>query len=131
MYAIQKGQESKLLLLNEDTYQCFEAFLMPTGYLQVPSRRMVWELQTDCHNHLISENIRRDTTDAWVHLLHFCDNQEIDEDTFYKLRPIFDQLNTSSHWFDPYNEGKYSVDEIMCPYFRKHSCKQFIKGKPV
>lgn len=77
--------------------------------------------QGDCYSNLISENIRRDTVDYWVQLLHFCDNQEIYDDTFYKLRPIFHQLKYCSQWFDPYNDGKYSVDEILCPYFRKHS----------
>jgi hypothetical protein len=47
-----------------------------------------------------------------------------------QVRPIFEQLNkSSSKWLT--SEGKYSVDEMMIPYFGRHSTKQFIRGKPV
>jgi hypothetical protein len=42
-----------------------------------------------------------------------------------QVRPIFDVLNNaSSKWFKM--DGKYSVDEMMVPYFGRHSSKQFI-----
>jgi DNA excision repair protein ERCC-6 len=47
-----------------------------------------------------------------------------------QVRPIFDVLNNaSSKWFKM--DGKYSVDEMMVPYFGRHSSKQFIRGKPI
>jgi len=61
--------------------------------------------------------------------LHFCDNSDINEDGFYKVRPIFDNLNKGGHWF---TDGQaYSVDEVMIPYFGRHSAKQYIRGKPI
>lgn len=48
----------------------------------------------------------------------------------FQVRPIFDNLNrTSSKWLS--REGRYSVDEMMVPYFGRHSSKQFIRGKPI
>jgi hypothetical protein len=46
------------------------------------------------------------------------------------VRPIFDNINKrSSKYFS--TQGKYSVDEVMVPYFGRHSSKQFIRGKPI
>lgn len=68
-----------------------------------------------------------------LHFFLFC----IVSSKFFKLftdpvqvRPIFDVLNkASSKWFKM--DGKYSVDEMMVPYFGRHSSKQFIRGKPI
>ena len=71
LYAVQKGFMKKIDLLNLDSFRCLEGFLLHTGYHSVPRRRMVWERMLDCHNPLISDNIRRDTVDYWVQCLHF------------------------------------------------------------
>ena len=41
-----------------------------------------------------------------------------------------DNLNqNSSKWFS--SESKFSVDEMMVPYFGRHNTKQFIRNKPI
>jgi hypothetical protein len=51
-------------------------------------------------------------------------------DNYYKVRPIFHNLNQASkRWFSSYQ--KFSVDEVMIPYYGRHSSKQYIHGKPV
>ncbi len=67
--------------------------------------------------------------DAMLQCLHFRDNAKIDDAGYFKVRPIFANLNKAGHWF--VNEGQFSVDEVMIPYFRRHSSKQFIHGKPI
>ncbi len=67
--------------------------------------------------------------DAMLQCLHFRDNAKIDNDGYFKVRPIFANLNKASHWF--MDEGQFSVDEVMIPYFGRHSSKQFIHGKPI
>jgi hypothetical protein len=47
----------------------------------------------------------------------------------FQVRPIFANLNKSAKWFK--DEGRYSVDEVMIPYFGRHSSKQFICGKNI
>jgi hypothetical protein len=88
---------------------------------------MLWELKQDCHNNLVADNIRRDTMDAMLQCLHFRDNAKIDNDGYFKVRPIFTNLNKAGHRF--VDEGQFSVDEVMIPYFGRHSSKQFIHGK--
>ncbi len=90
---------------------------------------MLWELKPDCHNNLVADNIRRDTMDAMLQCLHFRDNAKIDDDGYFKVRPIYANLNKTGHWF--VDEGQFSVDEVMIPYFGRHSSKQFIHGKPI
>ena len=62
-----------------------EAFLLHTGYNQVPHRRMVWEEKGDCYNPLIAGNIRRDTLEAVLQCLHFRDNSKADDDPYFKV----------------------------------------------
>lgn len=90
---------------------------------------MLWELKQDCHNNLVADNIRRDQMDAMLQCLHFRDNTKLDDDGYFKVRPIFANLNKAGQWFV---EGEqYSVDEVMIPYYGRHSSKQFIHGKPI
>ena len=131
LYAVQKGMEKKLSLLTPDTLRCLEGMFLHTGYHEVPSRRMVWEANLDCHNALVADNMRRDTADNWIQFLHVRDNTQLDGDKYYKVRPIFDILNRGKSMFEGLEKGSYSVDEIMIPYFGKHSTKQYIRGKPV
>lgn len=62
--------------------------------------------------------------------LHVVDNTKAtDDDPFFKLLPTFTELNASFKLL-PYTKEQ-SVDEAMVPYYGKHGCKQFIRGKPV
>ena len=105
--------------------------MLHTGYHKVPSRKIIWELMGDCRNNFIVDAIRRDTLEAVMTNIHFADNTDADDDKFYKVRPIFNNLNKSAEWLLPDSESLYSVDETMVPYYGRHSCKQFIRGKPV
>ena len=45
-----------------------------------------------------------------------------------KVIPIYDVLNSKIFFFGIL-QRKLSIDESMAPYFRKHSCQQFTRGK--
>ena len=130
LYAVQKGYAEKTIeIVDLDRVRCTEAFLLHSGYMHVPRRRMVWEQKEDCYCPFIADNVRRREIESVLQCLHFRDNTKQNDDVFFKVRPIFDNLNSGGKWFT--DEGNYSVDEIMIPYFGNHSCKQFIRGKPV
>ncbi len=59
----------------------------------------------------------------------FPGQSKIDDDGYFKVRPIFANLNKAGHWF--MEEGQFSVDEVMIPHFGRHSSKQFIHSKPI
>ena len=91
---------------------------------------MMWENSPDCHNELVAQKVRRDQVDAVLQCLHFRNNDHADGDSYYKVRPIFENLNrASAKWMAM--ESQYSIDEMMIPYYGRHSSKQFIRGKPI
>ena len=47
-----------------------------------------------------------------------------------KVKPVYDMINKKIVQFDILHKS-LSVDESMVPYFGQHSCKQFIKSKPI
>ncbi len=132
LYAVQENLPQALDIMSVDSYRCVEALLLHSGYHSVPQRRRMWETKADCHNSLVADAIRRREADAVLACLHFRDNMKIEPngDNYYKVRPIFHNLNQASkRWFSSYQ--KFSVDEVMIPYYGRHSSKQYIHGKPV
>ncbi len=70
--------------------------------------------------------------DAVLSCLHFRDNSKLDEDGYYKVRPIFHNLNRAcSKLVALSKDVRFSVDESMVPYYGRHSSKQYIRGKPI
>ena len=47
-----------------------------------------------------------------------------------KVKPLYDILNEKRKMFDIVHKN-ISEDKSMVPYFGRHSCKQFIKAKPI
>uniref|UniRef100_A0A8C4X3H4 PiggyBac transposable element-derived protein domain-containing protein n=1 Tax=Erpetoichthys calabaricus TaxID=27687 RepID=A0A8C4X3H4_ERPCA len=87
--------------------------------------------QTDVRNVLVSAAMRRDCFETIFSNLHVADNANlVPMDKFSKLRPLINKLNDRCMKFVP-NETYFSFDESMVPYFGRHGCKQFIRGKPI
>ena len=54
---------------------------------------MVWEQAGDCHNPYIADSIRCNTMEDVMAYLLFANNNLADDDSYYKVRPIFKILN--------------------------------------
>ncbi|XP_051813277.1 piggyBac transposable element-derived protein 2-like [Acanthochromis polyacanthus] len=121
--------KAKQLDMSIDELLTFYGILLASGYSTVPRRHMHWSLDRDVHNESISNAMRRNRFNEIMASLHFFDNTKITEDPFFKVRPIFTELN-KSYKVMPYPEW-LSVDESMIRYYGRHGCKQFIKGKPI
>ena len=61
--------------------------------------------------------------------LHVCDNINLGTEKMAKVIPIYDVLNRKLSFGILHSQ--LSIDKLMVPYFGKHSCKQFIRGKPI
>ena len=127
-YASQKNEPADVSV---EEMKTFIGVLVLSGYVSVPRRSMYWEKNEDAFNPFISSNMRRDRFTKILNNLHAANNDELpDGDKYGKVRPLFDLLNER---FQRYaiNSEDYSIDESMVPYFGKHGCKQYIRGKPI
>ena len=69
--------------------------------------------------------------DAIKRNLHFANNDTLTPgDKLGKIRPLQDKLNKSLQQFGVFSKN-LSGDEQMVPFFGRHSCKMYMKGKPV
>lgn len=129
---IYATQNNKLGNVTNSEMKVFVAILLYSGYVVVPRRRMYWEMSSDSEFSIIYNAISRDRFAFIMTHLHFCDNTQIatESDKFAKLRPLFNMLNEIFLDMAPLQEN-YSIDEAMVPYYGGHSCKQFIRGKPI
>lgn len=109
----------------------FIGFLIFSGYHHLPRERMYWENADDCKTDIVTESLSRQEYMDIKRNIHLADNTTVHTcDKYYKIRPYVDLLNDRFAKFGVFNHN-LSVDEQMIPYFGRHSCKMYMKGKPV
>ena len=97
IYAEQIGKGQYSHLVTKDTLLCTQGVMLMSGYAKVPRCRMYWLDAEDVYNPLVSNNIRRDTFDHVLEVLHFVDNNTLDpDDRFAKVRPNDDVIQCHS-----------------------------------
>lgn len=102
-----------------------------SGYNGLPGKRFYWDSSDDVGNSLVKDSMRRDRFISIMRFIHCANNNEINvNDKVWKLRPGMDMLKDKFliHFVPSQN---LNYDESMVKYFGKHSCKQFIRGKPI
>ena len=83
------------------------------------------------YNTLVSTSMRRNRFLEIARNLHCADNNSFDHtDKMYKLRPLIEKLQIEFKKASR-PEPTLSYDESMIAYYRPHSCKQYIRGKPI
>lgn len=128
-YASQKNKTGNMIV---SEMKCFLGILLFSGYVVLPRRSMYWEKAADADFSHVYNAMSRDRFNFVMSHLHCCDNTQIctSNDKFSKLRPLIELLNKNFYAMAPLEEN-YSIDEAMVPYYGGHSCKQFIRGKPI
>ncbi|KAF2902633.1 hypothetical protein ILUMI_03555 [Ignelater luminosus] len=125
------GSKNRQLTVSVEDMYAFLGILYVSGYNVLPRRRMYWEENDDVQNRLISTSMRRKTFEDIFRNLHAADNSVLDPtDRMAKVRPLIVALNRLFMDYAPI-EQSISIDESMIPYFGRHGCKQFIRGKPI
>lgn len=128
-YALFKNRPDPKVTVDE--LKCYIGILLLSGYNQLPGKRYYWENQEDVRNNLVYNAMRRNRFLQISQFLHCADNNTPDlTDKVWKLRPLMDRIKEKClQNFEP--EEKLCYDESMIKYYGKHSCKQFIRGKPI
>ena len=92
---------------------------------------MYWSKEADISSPFVREIISKNYFKKVKAYLHVCDSDKLSsDDKWAKLRPLFDVVNKNLIQFGVFAEH-LSIDKQMVPYFGLHSCKMFIRGKPI
>ena len=81
----------------------------------------------------VQSAMSRNRFEEMLRYLHVSDNAHIDVgDKMSKVRPLLSHMNEKFlTYFRAVQTQNLSIDESMVPYYGRHSCKQFIRGKPI
>ena len=104
------------------------SILQLSGCFKVSYQDLYWSAWLDNNNKSVSKAILRKRFREIFCSLHIRDNTNIEDDHFYKVRLLFDILNTNFKSFVPANN--FNVNESMTSYHGKHNAKQFIMENP-
>lgn len=117
--------------ISTDEIKCFIGILFVSGYNNLPTKRSYWDSNDDMKNLAVLNAMRRDRFLQISRFIHFADNTKINpNDKAWKIRPMMELLKRRCiENFVP--EKQLAYDESMVKYFGRHSCKQFIRGKPI
>ena len=116
--------------LDEDLER-FIGILLLSGYHRLPRQNMYWSKQEDLGVPIVASAMSRNRFESIKRYFHLANNQALGVgDKIAKIRPLYDHVNRVLEQFGPY-ERALSIDEQMVPYYGHHSCKMFIKGKPI
>ena len=109
----------------------FVGILLLSGYHTLPQTRLYWSNDEDKGVDVVKNCMSRNRFQSIKRNLHLSDNEKLDKsDKFSKVRPFLNMLNKKNMQFGIFVHS-LSIDEQMVPYFGRHSCKMFLKGKPV
>ena len=115
--------------VNPENFKVFLSILVLSGFNRLQCRKLYWSKSYEVGNELVKTSMSRKIFEQLLRCLHFTDNMVINNDRFYKVRPLFDHMNKVC---GTVKSAEYSsVDEIMVPYYGRHGEKQFIREKPV
>jgi len=117
--------------ITSNEIRCFLAILFVSGYNDLPSKRHYWDNGDDMKNIAVSQSMRRDRFLQICRFFHCTNNTEINlNDKGWKIRPFIEMMKKRCvENFVP--EEHLAYEESMVKYFGRHSCKQFIRGKPI
>ena len=108
----------------------FFGIIIFMGIVQLPQLRLYWSKDPMHKNELIVRSMTRNRFDRLLKCLHFCNNDDIDDNT-KKLFKIEKVINLAIAQFNQAaNPGKNVViDKIMISWRGRFSFRQYILGK--
>lgn len=109
----------------------FIGIMVLTGYHSLPQQHLYWSNDEDKGLGIVKNCMSRNNFCNIKRNIHLSDNSTLDKtDKFAKVRPLMDIINKKNLQFGVFSFS-LSIDEQMVPYYGRHSCKMYIKGKPV
>lgn len=132
LYARQKNDHGFTVTVEE--MRQFIGILIVSSFNTRPQERHYWEKDEIVRCSAVAKTMSRERFKKIKSYFHLVDNSLISEsnrsEKMFKLKPLLDHLRTKFCKFGQFHKS-LCVDEQMIPYFGNHSCKQFLRGKPV
>ncbi|XP_063847733.1 piggyBac transposable element-derived protein 3-like [Scylla paramamosain] len=129
-YAHEKCNNPKFTFDTRDLLDFIGIFIL-SGYHKLPREDMYWERSDDVAVPVVSRRMSINRFREIKRYFHAADNNNLNKtDKMSKVRPMIEATNKSLQQFGIFCEH-LSIDECMVPYFGHHSCKMFIRGKPI
>ena len=130
LYCVRKGHPEKQSTMSRDGLLTSMGVMYLTGYLCPAMRSMFWQDRVDTQNIFVKKAISRNRFVDTINFTYFTDEEDVNPgDAFWKVRPIFDHLNSRAK--DLIDQPEWvCVDESMIRYFGPHPLKQSIREKP-
>ena len=131
LYARHDKNNSKFDIASGELLQ-FLGIILLSGYHSLPSEQDFWSNQSDLGVPIMSKAPSSKHFLQIKSMSHLVDNHTLDgnNDKMAEVALLYNSLNESFVKYGFFH--KYlNVDEFMTPYFRDHSCKIFIRSKPI
>ena len=108
----------------------FIGLVFMSGYNIRLSERDYWSTDPDLLCAASSKIMSRNRFFKIKSYLHAANTQMLKDSRMAKVAPLYNLLNVKLQSFGVVHED-LSIDESVVPYFGRHSCKQFIRAKPI
>ena len=109
----------------------FLGILLLSGYHTLPQMSNYWSTQPDLGVPAVYNVITRNRFTEIKKYLHLADNQHLQAgDKLSKVSHMYKFVSNQLIQFGVFSE-LLSIDESMVPYYGRHGCKMFIRGKPI
>ena len=128
-YATCNKNKPKFSVSMEEMMQ-FIGLIFLSAYNIRLSERDYWSTDPDLRCDAFCTTMSRNRFFEIKSVLHAANNQCLSDCRMAKVKPLYDILNEKLRRFGVVHED-LSIDESMMPYYGRHSCKQFIRGKPI
>lgn len=128
-YALQ-DKNNHTFQITESEMRNFVGLLLLSGYNIRLNIRDYWSKSFDLECKAFAECMSRSRFLHIKSFLHVANTESLGKNKMAKITPFYEVLNESLRTFGVLHEN-LSIDESMVPYFGRHSCKQFIRAKPI
>ena len=110
----------------------FIGLIFLSGYNIRLSERDCWSTDRDFRCDTFCTAMSRNRFFEIKAVLHAANNQHLSDSRMAKVKPLYDILNKKLRRFGVVHED-LSIDDSRhwTTYYERHSCKQFIRGKPI
>ena len=131
LYANRDKNDPSFTTSQSENLRFFEILLL-SGYHSLPSKTDYWSNQVDLGVSAVVEALSSKRFKKIKSMFDLVDNQSLTaaDSKMTKVLPLYNAINEAFMQFGVFHLH-LSIDESVVPYFDRHSCKMFIRGKPI